>query len=60
MNSFNSSMNFMKLQASINQRPTSNYSESPNYIKSRLQNIGAVYSGHRDPINESSIMLDDI
>lgn len=40
MNSFNSSINFVKLQNSINFRQTiSNSSESTNYFKSRLHNI---------------------
>lgn len=40
MNSFNSSINFVKLQNSINFRQTmSTNSESTNYFKSRLHNV---------------------
>lgn len=35
MNSFNSSLNFAKLQSSINFRATSNFSENPQYERSK-------------------------
>lgn len=47
MNSFNSSINFVKLQNSINFRQTiSNNSESTNYFKSRLHNITQTQNHH--------------
>ena len=46
-NSFNSSMNFARLQNSINFRQTiSNNSESTNYFKSRLHNITHNHNQH--------------
>lgn len=72
MNSFNSSINFVKLQNSINFRHTiSNSSESTNYFKSRLHNITQMqnhpnYQGKEAEMNnignnnDSTLILDDM
>lgn len=72
MNSFNSSINFVKLQNSINFRQTiSNSSESTNYFKSRLHNITQMQSHNyqgKDATemnniannNDSTLILDDL
>lgn len=70
MNSFNSSINFVKLQNSINFRQTiSNSSESTNYFKSRLHNITQTqnhnYPGKEAEMNnignnDSTLILDEI
>lgn len=57
MNSFNSSINFVKLQNSINFRQTiSNNSESTNYFKSRLHNVTQM-QGQRYPRREVAAQL---
>lgn len=57
INSFNSSMNFAKLQNSINTRNTaSNLSESTNYYKSRIEKMEkATLGGYNE-----TLILDDI
>ena len=75
MNSFNSSINFVKLQNSINFRQTmTTNSESTNYFKSRLHNVtqmqgqryprrevaAELINRQETPANDSTLILDDI